>query len=141
MHLEICCLKPLPKHPKTNSHPYKLVVLNGCQTDGDLWPRSFGIDYDPPGTTNYVPWYQATGRSPRAFIGWTKENYAPGAGDVTGLAHAEFGDASGALWSDWMRGFPLNLCIEDFTNSAIQNGFAGQDSHHISGCVDLKRGE
>jgi hypothetical protein len=130
-----------PKHPKTNSHPYKLVVINGCQTDGDLWPRSFGIDYDPPGTTNYVPWYQATGRSPRAFIGWTKENYAPGAGDFTGLAHAEFGDALGALWSDWMRGFPLNLCIEDFTNSAIQNGFAGQDSYHISGCVDLQRGE
>ena len=115
-----------PKHPKTNSHPYKLVVINGCQTDGDLWPRSFGIDYDPPGTTNYVPWYQATGRSPRAFIGWTKENYAPGAGDVTGLAHAEFGDALGALWSDWMRGFPLNLCIRILQTAQYKMALPGR---------------
>ena len=132
-----------PKHPKTNAHPYKLVVLNGCQTDGDQWARSFGVTYDPVGTTNYVPYYQYVGRSPRAFVGWTKENEAPGGWDVTlgGYAHAEFGTALGALWSDWMNGFPLITCLGDFADSATNNGFVGQDSWHISGCVDLQRGD
>ncbi len=135
--------KSTPKHPKTNSHPYKLVVLNGCQTDSSQWSQSFGIDYDQVGTTNYVPWFQASGRTPRAFVGWMKENKAPGAWDIAlgGVAHAEFGSALGSLWSDWMNGFPLEACLGDFADSATNNNFTGQDSWHISGCVDLQRGQ
>jgi hypothetical protein len=132
-----------PKHPKTNAHPYKLVVMNGCQTDSDIWSRSFGIDYDQVGTTNYVPWFQASGRTPRAFVGWLNQNKAPGAWDIPlfGVAHAEFGEALGALWGDWMNGFPLTVCLGDFAEVATNYNFTGQDSWHISGCVDLKRGD
>jgi hypothetical protein len=135
-----------PKHPKTNAHPYKLVVLNGCQTDGDQWSRSFGIDYDPPGTTNYVAWYKTVGRIPRAFVGWTKQNEVPNCADAECVGHQHFGNALGALWGDWMSGFPLQACMEDFaaiaTNSfGPYSGYTGQDSWHISGCVDLQRGE
>jgi hypothetical protein len=134
-----------PKHPRTNAHPYRLVVLNGCQTDGDQWPRSFGIDYDPVGTTNYVPYYQATGRSPRAFVGWMKQNDAPTYPDVGGAVHAAFAQALGALWGDWMANVPLESCLEHFseiaTNNSLNYRFTGQDSWHISGCVDLQRND
>lgn len=132
-----------PKHPKTNSHPYRLVVLNGCQTDSDIWSRTFGIDYDPPGTTNYVAWYEATGRMPRAFVGWTQQNTAPGAIDAGGVLHAEFRQALAALWSDWMANLQLQACLENFAYAATNNfpPFTGQDSFHISGCVDLQRSD
>jgi hypothetical protein len=135
-------MRSTPKHPQTNSHPYRLVVLNGCQTDSSQWSQSFGIGYDQAGKTNYVPGYQAAGLSPRAFVGWATQNDAPGYPDVGGAVHAAFGQALGALWGDWMGNFPLENCLDDFasyaTNNAILN-FHGQGSWHISGCVDLQR--
>ncbi len=131
------------KHPKSNSHPYKLAVLNGCQTDSPQWSKSFGIDYDQVGTTNYVGWFQASGRTPRAFVGWLDVNKAPGAWDIAlgGTAHSKFASALGSLWSDWMNGFPLEPCLSDFADVATNNNFTGQDSWHISGCIDLQRGQ
>ena len=130
-----------PKHPKTNSHPYKLVILNGCETDSVLWTRSFGIDYSPPGTTNFVAQYMAAGRSPRAFVGWVKQNDAPNVVDYFGITHVQFGDALAELFSHWMAGDPLGICMETFSDTALGYGFEGQDSWNISGCWDLQRGE
>jgi hypothetical protein len=130
-----------PKHPKTNAHPYRLVVLNACQSDSEQWSHSFGIDYDQIGTTNYVPWFKASGRTPRAFVGWSKENIVPDQRDVECTGHAEFGEALGALWSEWMANFPLETCLQDFAQIATNYNFTGQDSWHISGCVDLQRND
>lgn len=133
-----------PKHPQTNAHPYKLVLINGCQTYGNLWANSFGIDFSADTSTTSVSDYQSVGRSPRAFVGWTNQNTVPGGGDVLtgGLYHAEFGNALAALWSDWMAGFPLYLCLDDFSEEATQTySFPGQDSFRISGCFDLQRGQ
>lgn len=128
-------------HPKSNAHPYRLVVLNGCQTDSPMWSQSFGIDYDQVGTTNYVATYNAAGRTPRAFIGWTKENEVPDQRDVECVGSAEYESALGALWSDWMHNAPLNFCLQDFEEVATNYNFTGQGSGHISGCVDLQRND
>ena len=83
----------------------KLVILNGCETYGDIWSRTFGVDFSQQMSTNYVLLYNAIGRVPRAYVGWTKQNYVPSSLDFTGVDHAEFGLALGGLFSDWMAGF------------------------------------
>ncbi len=131
-----------PKHPQTNAHPYKLVVLNGCETYGDLWCKTFGVDFSQGGSTNTVLDYEFAGRYPQAFVGWTNQNTAPSGGDYSGLYHAEFENALAALWGDWMAGIPLNLCLDDFSQEAtVTYSFPGQDSYCISGCIDLQRGQ
>jgi hypothetical protein len=130
-----------PKHPQTNAHPYKLAILNGCQTYDDIWSRTFGIDYSEGGSTNSVLAYEYAGRSPRAFVGWTNENKVPSGLDITGVGHAEFGNALAELFSHWMGGDPLEFCLIAFDVTALDYGFTGQDSWAISGCPDLQRGQ
>jgi hypothetical protein len=130
-----------PKHPKQDQHPYKLAVLNGCETYTALWAGAFGVDFSSETSTNIVLEYQFTGRMPRAFVGWTQQNLVPNEADVSGLTHSQFGQALGALWSDWMSYYPLDVCVDDFSDTAIGYGFTGQDSWRISGCTDLHRGD
>lgn len=126
------------RRPRAPKHPYRLVILNGCETYGSDWATSFGIDFSPSGSTNIVLEYQFVGRKPQAFVGWTAEGEVPDF-DTTGLAHAQFGQAQAELFSRWMGGFPLDLCLEFFGETAVGFGFQGQDKWKISGCADLKR--
>ena len=129
------------KHPRQDKHPYKLAVLNGCETYGPLWAGAFGIDFSDATSTNSILDYQFTGRVPRAFVGWTKENLVPNGADIGGLVHGQFGEALAELWSNWMAGAPLDICLDAFSDSAMSDGFDGQDSYRISGCYDLRRSD
>jgi hypothetical protein len=126
------------RRPRTAKHPYRLVILNGCETYGPVWATSFGIDFAPSGSTNIVLEYQFSGRKPQAFVGWDSQGEIPDF-DTTGVAHAQFGQALAELHSRWMGGFPLDLCLEFFGETAVGFGFQGQDKWKISGCVDLRR--
>lgn len=83
--------------------------------------------------------YQYTGQMPRAFVGWTDVINLPFGFDPSGLAHAEYGQALGQLFSKWMAGYPLEYCMDFYADTALSYGFSGNDSWRISGCVDLTR--
>jgi hypothetical protein len=117
------------------------VILNGCETYSSGWAGAFGVPFSANGTTDFVADYQFVGRTPRAFVGWTAEAIIPSGGDITGFKHAQYGEALGYLFYDWMSGFPLYLCLEDFADVATGDGFTDQDKWKISGCVDLTRGD
>jgi hypothetical protein len=126
------------KFPRTDKRPYRLVILNGCETYGSFWAGAFGIDFASAGSSNTTLDYQFTGRMPRAFVGWTGQGEVPD-NDFTGGAHAGYGEALAELFGYWMAGFPLDFCVDAFADKALANGFDGQDTWKISGCPDLQR--
>jgi len=128
-----------PKHPRTNQHPYHLVILDGCETYDKAWADAFGIDFSPSGSINTRSDYDAVGRPAGALVGWTQLVYLPTTGDFSGLAHAQYAEALGYLFGNWMAGYPLYYCVGQFAGDAIPNGFTGAESWEISGCVDLER--
>jgi hypothetical protein len=127
------------KHPKTDKHPYNLLILDGCQTYDSRWANVFGIDFSAGGSPYSTADYDAVGRPERAFVGWTQIVLLPSSGDFSGLTHAQYAEALGNLFGYWMAGYPLNYCMSQFSGDAIPNGFTGADSWEISGCVDLER--
>jgi len=132
-----------PNHPKDDNHPYRLVILNGCETYASWWAGVFGIPFSASGSTNVVLDYQYTGRMPRAFVGWTNNVDVPTALDFGGSAHALYGQALAELFSKWMAEYPLEYCLDFYQaqmdSYSFPNNFQGQDSWLISGCVDLTR--
>ena len=127
------------KHPRTNKHPYNLVILDGCETYDSLWANVFGIDFSAGGSPYTAADYDAVGRPERAFVGWTQLVFLPTASDFSGLAHAQYAEALGYLSGYWMAGYPLDYCLDQFTTDALGNNFTGAASWKISGCIDLQK--
>jgi len=131
-----------PKRPLQNKHPYYFTVLLGCETYQPTWANAFGITFSENGTADSTASYENVGRQPNAFVGWTKLVFLPSAGDFTGLQHSEYGNVVATLFGDWMAGYSLNTCMDDFNASASSYGFTGSngaDSWKISGCYDLQK--
>ena len=137
--LQNLAYKSTPKHPKEDKHQYRLVILNGCETHSTLWPGVFGIPFSSETSTNTVLDYQYTGQMPRAFVGWSQIVKIPFNWDPTGIGHAQYGLALGQLFSKWMSGYPLDFCLDSFSDMALSYGYSGNDSWRISGCTDLTR--
>ena len=135
-----------PKHPYNNKHPYFLTILNACQTYSSGWAGAFGVDFSANGNSDSTADYEDVGRQPRAFVGWTKKIGVPGGNDLffDGLLDAEYGEAWGTMFNDWMAGYPLDYCMSQFSSSALNSEpilFLHADSWQISGCYDLQRGD
>jgi hypothetical protein len=134
------------KTPRANKHPYFLVILNACETYDHNWAGAFGIDFSANGSSDSVDDYEYVGRIPRAFVGWSKEIGVPGDNDLfwEGLLDAEYGDALNALFNYWMAGYPLYVCMSEFSSNALDfqpSLFQNADSWKISGCYNLRRGD
>lgn len=88
-------------------HPYRLVILNGCETaEDDLWARAFGIE----GTINTKAKFQRKGESPQAFVGWTGTIDVPAATYLNILPPTTFdayAESLAILFSEWMADVPL----------------------------------
>jgi hypothetical protein len=66
-----------PSYSYSNKHPYRLVILNGCNSYSSEWANAFGIDFSKGGSLNTVLEYQFTGRTAQAFVGWDAEVKVP----------------------------------------------------------------
>jgi hypothetical protein len=137
-----------PKHPKSDNHPYKLAILNGCETYSAEWADAFGVDFSASGSSDSVGDYEYVGRTPQAFVGWTKTIGVPGNNDLfwEGILDADYGDALAYMFQDWMAGYPIYQCVGDFSTQALYLVplpylFQNVDSWQISGCYDLERGD
>lgn len=138
--------KSRPTHPRQDLHPYKLVILNGCETYSALWAGVFGIQFSATTSTEMTLDYLNTDRTPRAFVGWTTTvdmpemvRILPHLGCDWPTAHLRYGNALGQLFTSWMSGYPLDVCVDNFATTAASYSFRGQDSWCISGCYDLTR--
>jgi hypothetical protein len=132
------------KKPRTDKHPYHLVILTACETYSSDWAGAFGIDFSANGSSLTAADYANAGRQPRAFVGWTKQIFLPTSGDSSGLAHAQYASALQALFGNWMEGYPLDYCMDQFNAVADSYGFTGAngaDSWKISGCIETQRNE
>ena len=127
-----------PKFSHRNQHPYRLVILNGCETYGAEWANAFGIDFSASGSTNNVTAYLTQGRQSQAFVGWTKGVEVPSGFASTGL-HQEYAEGLAYLFAGWMEGFPLNVCLSDYAEKMDEHNFDDHDSYRISGAYDLFR--
>ena len=125
--------------PRTNAHPYKFVVLNGCENYTADWANAFGIDFSPDGTTDYTGTYLPAGRTPRAFVGWKEQIDVPNRlGSWIGY-ESEYSEGLGLLFYNWMQGNYLTYSLNQYANRMAFHGFDGHSSWRISGCADLTR--
>lgn len=123
-----------------NKHPYKLVVINGCNSYSLYWARAFGIDFAKGGEPVSISEYTSVCREPRAYVGWEEKITVPSAlGMLWFDKHAEYGEALQLLWVNWMADEPISVCIEEFVQKALEEGFSGMDSYKISGCHNLRK--
>jgi len=134
------------KQPRTNKHPYRLTILNACDTYTFGWAGAFGVEFSANGSSDSAVDYAYVGRPQRAFVGWTKKIGVPAGADAFygGLLSAEYAQALGYLFGDWMAGYPLDYCMSQFSSSALNSEpsyFQNQDSWRISGCHDLERND
>ena len=83
-------------------HPYRLVILEACNTGDNLWVHAFGIE----STVRDAAWFQAHGESPQAMLAWPGMIAALG-GSMQLASHSEhLADFFGA----WMSGHTLVEC-------------------------------
>ncbi len=130
-----------PRVPRTNKHPYKFVVLNGCETYSSDWANAFGIDFSPQGSSTLTPTYLSAGRTPRAFVGWTKQIDVPNRlGSWVGY-ETEYAEGLGQLFYNWMQGSFLTYSLNQYATTMTSHGFANHDSWKISGCANLTRAD
>ncbi len=116
-------------------HPYRLVILKGCNTYSKAWANAFGIR--PFWGTGRTPFtmadYEAIGLGPRAFVGWTGSVQIPTDPDAWLWWHEGYAE----LLDHWMGGERLDVCMEWFADAML--GWQGNASYGISGCIDLRR--
>ena len=130
-----------------NQHPYRLVILIGCETDGVNWCNAFGITQKP----STVAEYQALQRKPRAIVLWETDVGVPAGaapGNIIGrqaLQHSKMAEALAAFFANWMSNRPLNICMNAFVQKALDgkilgiDRFWGMENYKIYGCQDLRR--
>ena len=119
----------------------------GCETYCAAWAGAFGVDFSANGSSDSVQSYEYVGRAPRAFVGWTEKIGEPGGYTelaYQGLLDAEYAEALQHLFIDWMDGYPLSACMNDYSLTATYLEpfyFQNAASWKISGCYDLERGD
>lgn len=130
-----------PHVPRTNKHPYKFVVLNGCESYSAEWANAFGIDFAPDGSTTTSLSYISSHRSPRAFVGWTEQIEVPNRfGSWIGY-EVRYSEGLAHLFYNWMQGNFLTYSLNQYATKMAQHGFANHDSWRISGCTTMTRND
>ena len=93
----------------TNSHPYKLVFIDGCLTGGGPLCEAFGIpagQYD----TNY---FLASGVRTRAYVGYTQEiGFRPD-------TWSRRASMLNGFWNNWFNDHSIHYCVTNAQNAAV----------------------
>ena len=126
------------KHARANEHPYRLAILNGCNTYSPDWANAFGIDFSPGGSTNDVFAYYQQGRQSQAYVGWVNTIEVPGYG-APAYWSTQYAVALADLFSRWMDGYALETCLLWYAYDMDQYNFDGHDSWKISGTAYMWR--
>jgi hypothetical protein len=130
-----------PRVPRTNAHPYKLVILNGCENYTAEWANAFGMDFAPDGSTTTSLSYFFAGRIPRAFVGWKNQIDVPNRlGSLVGY-ETQYSEALAYFFYNWMQGNFLTYSLNQYANRMAFHGFDGHDSWRISGCTTMTRSD
>jgi hypothetical protein len=109
-----------------NFHPYRLVFINGCDNGKGKFCEAFGI----PAQTLNNSFFATAGVRSRAFLGFKKS---------ISFNTAQWEDRSimlGTFFGDWMSFKPLNQCVQDAQNMAVQ---PMDSSAVIYGATDLQK--
>ena len=127
----------------SSKHPYRLVILNSCESYSKAWANAFGVLFSPDGSLSRVADYTRLHIDPNAFVAWTVEIPSP----ATATDSRSLGACLDVLHEEWMLGVPLNLCMKDYTTALVNSGppqnmttAAGiplVKLYRISGCRDL----
>ena len=89
---------------KSRGHPYRLVILDSCDSAGsEIWAKAFGI-YNGMGSAQ---WLLRNGLEPQAFVGWV----GPIDGPVLPPAFDAYGAHLYVLFDLWMSEVPLDVCV------------------------------
>ena len=133
------------------AHSYRLVILDGCEGYSKAWADAFGIVYQANGSSYTVDDFNNRFHlDPQAFVGWTVDTPAPSGWALSVDGIQEWQNALNVLFSEWQLGYPLNVCIKDYTDTLVSYGFTSDNGflgfygsgvavkqYKISGCVDL----
>jgi len=89
------------------AHPYRLVILDSCDSFSSGWAAAFGIPAIMNSTESEFAKY---GRDPQAFVAWESDTPLP---TLTPDIEA-WGSCVRDLNAKWMLGFPLYACMNTY---------------------------
>jgi len=111
----------------TNSHPYRFVFIQGCDTGKAAFCEAFGIPAQPLNNALFA----ANGVRSRAFLGFTTD------ADFNPEPWPQSADLLANFWQQWNNNVPLNQSV----NNAVNFGSGGLDANWvIYGAADLYKG-
>jgi len=121
-----------------NNHPYRLVILDGCNTYSWPWAKTWGIPWFGEDVKDH---YISEGLDVCAFVGWTKTTYT----SYSNNGGEAYGRCQRELFANWYAGFTLKQCL-NFYNQALTNELNKPylpatnnfNSWKIAGCSDLR---
>ena len=108
---------------QTNSHAYRFVFLDGCQTAKGNLCEAFGIIRKKNLPASY---FDNAGLRRRAFVGWNTSPAAGYAGHLVNPDHWKFIQNFGWYWTQ-------GLGVRDALNSAVSGGVAGNNNIDSNG--------
>jgi hypothetical protein len=89
------------------AHPYRLVILEGCETAEDSQlAEAFGI----LGGIHSKSWFEKHGESPQAYVGWAGEIFIPNCPMYTDLFTSHSAHQAD-MFGLWMSEVPLVQCV------------------------------
>ena len=117
-----------------NNHPYRLVILDACNTWAIAWANVFGIPLFGEETKAVFTQY---GLDPCAFVGWREKTSQYPTAD----ARNAYGRCLNELFGNWYTGQTLKQCLTAY-NTALKDPLNSPylfsfDSWKIAGCSDL----
>jgi len=129
-------------------HPYRLVIMDGCESYSSDWANAFGFAFTPNGSHYTVNDYYNFQTDPRAFVAWPTKVQAPDSLQKPTLFSSvndpesiqKYGSSLEDLMEAWQERYPLNVCIDIFVADLNYYGFTylyEYNYYKISGCVDL----
>jgi hypothetical protein len=117
-----------------NFHPYRLVILDGCQTWSKEWATTWGI---PLLQTNTIADYAQMGLDPCAYVGWS----AIQTNTISSAAGTAYGNCLNELFRRWYIGQTLADCMTAYTAKLMDPANTprriNSETWHVAGCTNL----
>lgn len=99
----------------TAAHPYRLVILDGCNSFSTSWANAFGI---PTILNSTVAEFTGNGIQPQAFVAWECDlPFQLFSSDISA-----WGSCVRSLNAMWMMGRPLYICMNAYTVGLVSYG-------------------
>jgi hypothetical protein len=118
-------------NPHLSHTPYRFVFIDGCDTGSGNFCESFSI----PAAALSTNYFATAGIESRVFVGFTSWKV-----NLNIYNWEEYSDMTHELLNDWLRGVPIQTCVNNAKSDSHDTGASLDSSAVVYGATDLQHG-